>query len=203
MQQFKTCFQHPFEENPRQLGMLNADAVMQHYKDVDWHQVLLDCVDKPDDVLNEFYFFEASMQGKPVQEALLNISGEYDSGKNLEKNGPRLTVRYQWSAEKTSRGFLGMGSPKTKIVQQDKTMEACTIYFAAQCLDAFLQNDSDFLNKKIVDNSSGSGSDFSSSSSSEPSSPDSSRSSSSSDSDSGSSSSSSDSSSSSSSSSSD
>ena len=140
-------FQHPFRQDEEELICLDNKKIIESFLNIDWEQLNIDSFEKHDDELHAFYYFEVSYQDDLSFENILNISGAYTYGTELAKFGPQFHIRYHRPVERTSRGFLGMQSPRTKTVVEVIELDQCTKQAAIEALQAFIDNDQLFLKK--------------------------------------------------------
>ncbi|MCZ4243255.1 hypothetical protein [Pedobacter punctiformis] len=145
-------FQNPFEENIRVINYINEEQTIKSFLAINWEQLDIDSYEKHDDVIHDYYFFDIEFTDNLNFKHSLNISGLYTYGEVLMAHGPQFYIRYIRPVEKTSRGFLGLGAPKTKTVLSELEMEECDKLFVIGCLEAFLNRDTVFLEKTIVNN---------------------------------------------------
>lgn len=152
MQNVLIKFQNPFNEFEESIIYRNEEQTVQSFLDINWEQLNIDIYERHDDVIHDYYFFEVSYTDFSNQQNILNIGGAYTHGENLELNGVQFDVRYTRPIEKTSKGFLGLGTSKTKTVSSEIWMEECSKPFVVKCLKAFLDQDNAFLETEIINN---------------------------------------------------
>lgn len=144
--EFQTVFQSPFKNTKEKKASLAPDEVVLNFKAIDW----LDLVKKiNDDVVEYFYYYETQYTDTQKQEYVLLLSGEYSYGEELIKKGPLFSIHYSRPVTKTSRGFLGLGSPKTKTTNEVKIVESQELAFAEKCLMAFVNKNFSFLESSL------------------------------------------------------
>ncbi|UIR55049.1 hypothetical protein LZQ00_12245 [Sphingobacterium sp. SRCM116780] len=145
-------FQNPFEENIRSINYINKEQTIKSFLDINWEQLNIDSYEKHDEAIQDYYFFDIEFTDSLNFKHCLNISGQYTYGNTLINDGPHFYVRYIRPIEKTSRGFLGLGASKTKTVLRELEMEECNKPFVIDCLTAFLNQDTVFLENNIINN---------------------------------------------------
>lgn len=144
MKQIKISFQNPFEQDITQIQYINQDETVKSFLTIDWTKLNLDCFDKEEEVLNNFYFFDIETTNDQGSKSNLTIAGQYTYGETLEKSGPLFDVIYERPTEKKSIGFLGLGAEKTKIVSTPNHLPDCDKAFVIKCIQAFLMRKSSF-----------------------------------------------------------
>jgi len=143
-------FQNPFEAHLSIINFINKEQTIKAFEAINWEQLNLDIYEKHDDVIHDYYFFEVSYIDPATFEHAINLSGLYTHGENLDRNGPQFYLRYRRPKEQTSRGFLGLGALKTKTISATLEMDDCNKPFALECLKAFLNHNTTFLENEIV-----------------------------------------------------
>lgn len=116
MTNFTLRFQHPFEEQLREINYVNNSQTIQTFKAIDWRQLTIDVYEKHDVLINDYYFFDVSFSDFSSYKHSLNISGMYTYGESLTKIGPQFQLCYTRPVEKITKGFFGLGAAKTKTV---------------------------------------------------------------------------------------
>ena len=152
MNNVRIRFQHPFKTETEEISYINSEQTIKTFLAINWEQLNTDIYEKHDDVIHDYYFFEISYVDHSTLEHSLNLSGLYTHGEKLRLNGPQFYITYVRPVEKTSRGFLGLGKMKTKMVSAALEMEDCSINLVLACLKAFLNNDTGFLENNIENN---------------------------------------------------
>jgi len=150
MNDFRVVYQDPFEKKPLE-KTLSADEALADFRAVDWPRLNADIIQGDRHVWENFYFWEISEPGVGDKDHVLNISGEYTHGKQLQSHGPLLMLTRFIPRQETRRGFLGLGAPRIRTVVEGPVMEGCTQTFAEQCVVAFLTRDQHFLDTQIFD----------------------------------------------------
>ena len=153
MNAFGVTYQDPFEKKPIE-KTLSAEEALADFRAVDWARLNADILQGDRDVWEHFYFWEVNEPGVGGKHHVLNISGEYTHGKQLQAQGPLFTLTRFIPRQETKRGFLGLGAPRIRTVVEGPVMEGCTQAFAEQCVVAFLIRDQHFLETQIIDRAS-------------------------------------------------
>jgi hypothetical protein len=152
METFHVTIQSPLEDL-HDAGLLDTQATLARFQRVDWIQWASEASEPlPNTTPEAFYFFEAKRPGEKHREPLLCISGQYQTSKDIERNGPLCTLHYFFLEKTISKGFLGFGAGKEIIELSDRTMRDCTVEFAQQCLEAFMRGDLALLDQQIKHN---------------------------------------------------
>lgn len=60
MTNFTLRFQHPFEEQLREINYVNKSQTIQTFKAIDWRQLTIDVYEKHDVLINDYYFFDVA-----------------------------------------------------------------------------------------------------------------------------------------------
>ncbi|HJY11715.1 MAG TPA: hypothetical protein VJ304_02950 [Flavobacterium sp.] len=149
MKQFKISFQNPFDQNITNISYMNQEETVKSFLAIDWAKLNLECFNKEEEVLNNFYFFDIETTNNQGSKSNLTIAGQYTYGEQLEKSGPLFDVIYERPTEKKSRGFLGLGAEKTKIVSTPNHLPDCDQAFVIKCIMAFVTDDLRFLENEI------------------------------------------------------
>lgn len=149
MKQFKISFQNPFDRDITQISYINQEGTVKSFLAIDWAKLNLECFDREDEVLNNFYFFDIETTNDQGSKSNLTIAGQYIYGEQLETSGPLFDVIYERPTEKKSKGFLGLGAEKTKIVSTPNHLPDCDQTFVIKCIEAFITTDLEFLEKEI------------------------------------------------------
>lgn len=149
MKQFKITYQNPFEQEPKNITYFNQEETINSFMAIDWAKLNLECFDKEDKVINNFYFFDIAAMEEQVAIANLTIAGQYTYGEQLEQLGPLFDVIYERQKEEKSRGFLGLGAERTKIVPSTNHLPDSDQKTVVKCIAAFLNDDLDFLETEI------------------------------------------------------
>ncbi len=153
METFRVAIQSPQEAGEHDAGLLDAQAVLAQFQTIDWVQwALLSADPSYGDSLTAFYYFEAKRPGEKRKEPLLCISGQAQTVKEIQSDGPAFKLIYFFLETSISKGFLGFGAGKQQIELLERTMRDCNLDFAQQCLEAFLRGDLAYLDQQIKDN---------------------------------------------------
>jgi hypothetical protein len=154
METFEITVQDPMKSKPDALGKLDAPATMRAFESIDWFQWGLNVMHANGDA-EAFYFFEAKRAGEKRMEPLLCISGQFvGTESEMHAQGALCQIDHFFLETEISRGFLGLGGGKSKQVLNQRTMQDCSVEFAQRCLQAFLDGDTEFLAKEVIDNAS-------------------------------------------------
>ena len=145
MREMTIKFQHPFREKEEELTYINDQKTIESFSDIDWEKLNIDSFENHGDVIHDFYFFEVTYQDNSSLEHTMNIGGAYTYGEDLAKNGPRFNVMYIRPVQRTSKGFLGLGTERTKTIVENVDLPDCTKKTAIECLKAFIDDDQIFL----------------------------------------------------------
>ena len=152
MQNVKIIFQNPFEARERDVNFINKEQTIKDFLLINWEQLNIDIYERHDDVIHDYYFFDISYIDNSNLKHALNISGTYTFGDALIKEGPQFQISYSRLIEKTKRSFLGFGASKTVTILSALEMEECNKSFAIDCLRAFINGDTIYLEKNIINN---------------------------------------------------
>lgn len=146
MQNFIIRFQHPFEDSERSIRYYNKEQTLKSFLDINWAQLNIDIFEKHDDAVHDYYYFDISyLDGLNLKHSL-NISGMYtNAGEEL-----LFAINYSRPVEKSSRGFMGLGAPKIKIVLESLEMVEADFSLVKECLNAFLNEDKLFLETNVI-----------------------------------------------------
>lgn len=146
---FQTTFVHPARIEHDERTHTSPESVLGAFLEIDWAGLSrIACGETDEDGgLNAFYFFEARYLDASGCPHIMNISGEYTH----DTDAPRLTLHYHFPERRISRGFLGLGAPRTKFVRRWIDMERCLPEAAGAALSAFVSHDADYLNTHLYD----------------------------------------------------
>ena len=149
MKQFKITYQNPFEQEPKNIRFFNQEETINSFLAIDWAKLNLECFDKEEEVLHNFYFFDIEATDDHEGKSNLTIAGQYTYGEQLEQSGPLFDVIFERQKEETSRGFLGLGAEKTKMVSSTNHLPDSDQKMATKCIAAFLNEELEFLEAEI------------------------------------------------------
>lgn len=155
MNKYTVTFLNPFVQDEQVTTDLSAENVTRQFQGIDWLQINNDVYERHDtDLIHDYYFFEVGYTDPLGGMHKLNLSGQYVYGPDLKRSDLVFVVTYSYPEETTSKGFLGLGSPKTKTTIRIKEMWDCSMAFTECALAAFLKDDSAFLDHEIFDRAS-------------------------------------------------
>ncbi len=149
MKQFKITFQNPFDQDVTNITYIDQEETVKSFLAIDWTKLNLECFDREDKVLNNFYFFDMETTNNQGAKSNLTVAGQYTYGEQLENSGPLFDIIYERPKEETSRGFLGLGVERIKIVSTPNHLPDCDQTFATKCIMAFITDELGFLEKNI------------------------------------------------------
>ena len=143
---FTASFQSPFETKPTLLGVLSGDEVMTQFKAVEWLKIRQQILTtQEDDIKKYFYYFETKYTDDQKAQNTLSIFGEYPQREYYDEKTPLIF---------SIRLFRPKAQNITSIQKALRTteMEKCSLVFAEKCLEAFINNDNDFLDNQVIGN---------------------------------------------------
>ena len=77
MKQFKITFQNPFDKNVTNITYIDQEETVKSFLAIDWAKLNLECFDREDEVLNNFYFFDVETTDDQGPKSNLTIAGQY------------------------------------------------------------------------------------------------------------------------------
>ena len=149
MKQPKISFQNPFDQDITRINYIDKEETLKSFLAIDWAKLNIECFDREDEVLNNFYFFDIEKINDQDSKSNITIAGQYTYGEQLEKSGPLFDVIYERPTEKKVKGFFGLGAEKLKIVSTANHLPDCDQTFVIRCINAFLDDNKQFLESEI------------------------------------------------------
>lgn len=149
MKEFKITYQNPFAQDLKNISFYSQEETITSFLAIDWAKLNLECFEREGEVVHNFYFFDITAMEGQVATSSLTIPGQYTHGEQLERSGPLFDVIYQRQEEKKTRGFLGLGAEKTKLVAVTTHLPDSDQNFVTKCISAFLNDELEFLKNEV------------------------------------------------------